>query len=85
MEYSPELQRLLLPLVLGNPEDVESVWQPTGCSSICPHTSDVLLLLLLLLLNQAHRLACTWFLKINSVQSPVCVFVCVSVPEAVNN
>ena len=26
-----------MPLAPGNPEGVESVGQPTGCSSICPH------------------------------------------------
>ena len=34
-------------------------------------------------LNQAfagHRLACTWFLKIVSMQMSVCVNVCVSLP-----
>ena len=70
--------------------DVESVGHPTGCSSVCPHTSDVLLLLLLLLLNQECRLSHAWFLKIDSVRIigmrvRVCVCVCVSVPEAVNN
>ena len=39
-------------------------------------------------LNQAragHRLAHAWFLKIASVQTSVCVFVCVSALEAINN
>ena len=29
--------------------------------------------------------ALTWFLKIVSVQMSVCVFVCVSAPEVINN
>ena len=43
------------------------------------------------LLNQApasHRLACTWFLKIDPVQIVgvhVCVCVCVSTHETINN
>ena len=40
-----------------------------------------------LLLNQAHAglPACTWFLNIVSVRTYVCVCVCVSAPEAINN
>ena len=83
MEWSPELQCLLMLLVRGNPEDVESVGQPTGCSSICPHTSDVLLLPLLLLLNQACAPAAGWhvpgFLKLIMCGSSICVFMCVCV------
>ena len=46
--------------------------------------------LLFQFLNQAHvglHLACTWFLRIVSVQTSVCVYVCVcvSTPEAINN
>ena len=36
-------------------------------------------------LNQVCRPAHAWFLKIASVQTSVCVFVCVSAPEATNN
>ena len=37
-------------------------------------------------LNQACAGRCAWFLKIVSVQTSVCVFVCVCVrPKAVNN
>ena len=32
-------------------------------------------------LNQAHA----WFLEIDPVRMSVCVFVCVSTPEAINN
>ena len=34
-----------------------------------------------ILRNQAR----TWFLKIDPVWTSVCVFVCVSAPEAINN
>ena len=47
-------------------------------------------LLVLDFLNQAragHRPACAWFPKIDPVRTSVCVcvFVCVSAPEAINN
>ena len=29
--------------------------------------------------------ACTWFLRIVSMRTSACVFVCVSTPEAINN
>ena len=32
-----------------------------------------------------HRLGCTWFLKIVSVQTSAYVFVCVPAPKAINN
>ena len=38
-------------LVPGNPEDVESVGQPTGCSSICPHTSDVFVVAIVIVIK----------------------------------
>ena len=39
-------------------------------------------------LNQVRaglQLARAWFLKIDPVRTSVCVFVCVSAPEAINN
>ena len=90
MEWSPELQCLLMLLVPGNPEDVESVGQPTGCSSICPHTSYVFVVAIVIVIKlgvrASCRLACAWFLKIDHVQIVgMRVRVCVSAPEAINN
>ena len=52
-------------LVPGNPEDVESVGQPTGCSSICPHTSDVFVVAIVIVIEPGVR---AWFLKIDHVR-----------------
>ena len=38
-------------LVPGNSEVVESVGQPTGCSSICPHTSDVFVVAIVIVIK----------------------------------
>ena len=71
-------------LVPGNPEDVESVGQPTDCSSICPHTSDVFVVAIAIVIKPGVRASCrlahAWFLKTDHVRIVgMCVHVCMCV------
>ena len=63
---------------------VESVGQPTGCNSICPHTSCVFVVAIVIVIKPGVRASCrlahAWFFKIDHVQIVgMCVHVCVCV------